>query len=183
MAADCRGGFILYRPRRFGWLALGLVLLIAACGPASSDLQVELTEATPSETGVSLNNEGATDSIPTEGVQLATPPTRVKTAPTETETAPAETPPVSGETAPNQVELTPTKAPRLKVDVKPEDVEPAIARANPGPSEEQIRLLAGLDNLGAAPELPVNEIWLNSEPLQLADLRGKVVMVEFWTFG
>ena len=28
-----------------------------------------------------------------------------------------------------------------------------------------------------------NEIWLNSQPLQLSDLRGKVVMVEFWTFG
>ena len=33
-----------------------------------------------------------------------------------------------------------------------------------------------------APEIS-NEIWLNSEPLRLADLRGKVVMVEFWTFG
>ena len=34
----------------------------------------------------------------------------------------------------------------------------------------------------AAPEIS-NEIWLNSERLQLSDLRGKVVMVEFWTFG
>ncbi len=33
-----------------------------------------------------------------------------------------------------------------------------------------------------APEIS-NEIWLNSEPLRLAELRGKVVMVEFWTFG
>ncbi|GJL62763.1 MAG: hypothetical protein NPIRA04_14170 [Nitrospirales bacterium] len=33
-----------------------------------------------------------------------------------------------------------------------------------------------------APEI-TNETWLNSEPLRLADLRGKVVMVEFWTFG
>ena len=33
-----------------------------------------------------------------------------------------------------------------------------------------------------APEIS-NEIWLNSEPKRLADLRGKVVMVEFWTFG
>ncbi len=35
---------------------------------------------------------------------------------------------------------------------------------------------------GTAPELS-SQVWLNSEPLQLADLRGKVVMVEFWTFG
>lgn len=34
---------------------------------------------------------------------------------------------------------------------------------------------------GMAPELQ-SDTWLNSEPLQLADLRGKVVLVEFWTF-
>jgi thiol-disulfide isomerase/thioredoxin len=28
-----------------------------------------------------------------------------------------------------------------------------------------------------------NETWLNSTPLHLSDLKGKVVMVEFWTFG
>lgn len=33
-----------------------------------------------------------------------------------------------------------------------------------------------------APDI-TNPHWLNSEPLRLADLRGKVVMVEFWTFG
>lgn len=33
-----------------------------------------------------------------------------------------------------------------------------------------------------APEI-ASETWLNSEPLSLADLKGKVVMVEFWTFG
>ena len=35
---------------------------------------------------------------------------------------------------------------------------------------------------GQAPEIE-NKTWLNSAPLRLADLRGKVVMVEFWTFG
>ncbi len=33
-----------------------------------------------------------------------------------------------------------------------------------------------------APEL-LNETWLNSGPLHLSDLKGKVVMVEFWTYG
>jgi thiol-disulfide isomerase/thioredoxin len=37
--------------------------------------------------------------------------------------------------------------------------------------------------LGPAPEL-MNDTWLNTEaPLRLADLRGKVVIVEMWTFG
>lgn len=34
----------------------------------------------------------------------------------------------------------------------------------------------------AAPEF-TNETWINSEPLRLADLRGKVVLIEFWTYG
>jgi thiol-disulfide isomerase/thioredoxin len=33
-----------------------------------------------------------------------------------------------------------------------------------------------------APEISAQS-WLNSEPLRLAGLKGKVVLVEFWTFG
>ena len=40
-----------------------------------------------------------------------------------------------------------------------------------------------LPDLGPAPELS-NDTWLNVEsPLRLADLRGKVVALEMWTFG
>jgi thiol-disulfide isomerase/thioredoxin len=52
-----------------------------------------------------------------------------------------------------------------------EQMQPALK--NPG----------SLPDLGLAPEL-TNEIWLNvDEPLRLADLRGKVVLLEMWTFG
>lgn len=41
---------------------------------------------------------------------------------------------------------------------------------------------AALPDLGLAPEL-TNDIWLNVDsPLRLADLRGKVVLLEMWTF-
>ncbi len=40
-----------------------------------------------------------------------------------------------------------------------------------------------LPDLGPAPDF-TNEVWLNTEaPLTLETLRGKVVLVEFWTFG
>jgi thiol-disulfide isomerase/thioredoxin len=42
---------------------------------------------------------------------------------------------------------------------------------------------SSLPDLGLAPEL-TNETWLNVDtPLRLADLRGKVVAIDMWTFG
>jgi hypothetical protein len=42
---------------------------------------------------------------------------------------------------------------------------------------------ASLPDLGPAPEL-TNEVWLNVDaPLRLANLRGKVVAIDMWTFG
>ena len=42
---------------------------------------------------------------------------------------------------------------------------------------------ASLPDLGPAPELS-NDTWLNVDaPLRLADLRGKVVAIDMWTFG
>jgi thiol-disulfide isomerase/thioredoxin len=43
--------------------------------------------------------------------------------------------------------------------------------------------VASLPDMGPAPELTSN-IWLNVDsPLRLADLRGKVILLEMWTFG
>ncbi|HLO28549.1 MAG TPA: thioredoxin family protein [Anaerolineales bacterium] len=58
------------------------------------------------------------------------------------------------------------------------------ARQSALPSADSIMpKLASLPDLGLAPEL-TNDTWLNVDaPLRLADLRGKVVIVEMWTFG
>jgi len=39
-----------------------------------------------------------------------------------------------------------------------------------------------LTNGAIAPEV-AGENWLNSKPLTMAELKGRVVMVEFWTYG
>ncbi len=56
----------------------------------------------------------------------------------------------------------------------PETSEPVMPNLN-----------ASYPDLGPAPEL-TNDTWLNvaqAAPLRLADLRGKVVAIDMWTFG
>lgn len=51
------------------------------------------------------------------------------------------------------------------------------------PALAQTPTKATLPDLGLAPEFK-NDTWLNApEPVRLASLRGKVVLLEFWTFG
>src|SRR5690606_27293044 len=49
---------------------------------------------------------------------------------------------------------------------------------------EEVRKVRGLLNVNyAAPELVEPQNWINSEPLTLAGLKGKVVMIDFWTYS
>jgi hypothetical protein len=51
------------------------------------------------------------------------------------------------------------------------------------PTLEVARYRSELPDLGEAPELN-NEVWLNTDrPVRLADVRGKVVVLDMWTFG
>ena len=52
------------------------------------------------------------------------------------------------------------------------------------PTEEPVpQVKVRLEDYGVAPEL-TNQLWLNTDrSLRLEDLRGKVVLLEMWTFG
>jgi thiol-disulfide isomerase/thioredoxin len=80
--------------------------------------------------------------------------------------------------------LPPAQAPALPEQTQPQTApiqESQRSTTTNNVTPEQAQLLASLPSKGLAPELN-NEVWYNSAPLKLADLRGKVVMVEFWTF-
>src|SRR3989338_5271770 len=54
--------------------------------------------------------------------------------------------------------------------------------AAPVQQSEETQLVSDGENFPAAPELAGIAGWINSEPLRLADLRGKVVLVDIWTY-
>jgi hypothetical protein len=59
---------------------------------------------------------------------------------------------------------------------------PTAAKKEPTVSPTAPPVLV-LPDLGLAPDI-TNEVWLNTDqPLNLDALRGRVVLVEFWTFG
>lgn len=88
-------------------------------------------------------------------------------------------PPTALDPAPAPVTPAAQTAP---ADSAPAALPSNIASTSQNLTPEQAQLLATLPARGAASEL-TDGVWFNSAPLQLADLRGKVVIVEFWTYG
>ncbi len=71
---------------------------------------------------------------------------------------------------------TPSSAPEGTMAGATTADAPAASSGDPG-------LVVPLEDLGPAPELTGITSWINSQPLTMASLRGKVVLVHFWTFA
>lgn len=105
--------------------------------------------------------------------------------------APAESPePVAapGQTnAPTALVLTPTVQPSPTGQLAPEadpTGAPTLAPELPTPAPAPTPTPPSpYKDFGVAPEIDT-QVWLNTgEPLRLSELRGKVVLVDFWTYG
>ena len=61
--------------------------------------------------------------------------------------------------------------------------DPVDMASLPPPIASHLPAAVPLEDLGPAPELQGITAWINSPPLTIASLRGKVVLVHFWTFA
>lgn len=165
------------------WLVGGLALATAACagragipsGPAAVAPALEV--AAPASAMVA-ETIAVTPTVP--AVRDASTARGMPAMPTEVAT-------IGAATMPAGTLATSDTLGAVATVVLTGTVAPVVAPEATGvaPREltiEQEQLLASLPSRGRAPELR-NDIWLNSEPLQLADLRGKVVLLDMWTFG
>jgi len=158
---------------RFLWLALAASLVLTGCSsgeePASNSGPASVTAtALPVRSTVAVADTVTPATEASRAAALDPQPA----SPTPTEPAPTATEPVATAVMTPTETSTPTKT----------STPTATATSDAGLTPEQQALLAGLPSQGVAPELN-NAVWLNSDPLKLADQRGKVVLLDMWTFG
>jgi cell division septation protein DedD len=158
-------------------LLLALLTLAACAGGAADTLAPESTLPLPAAEVAAPATAAATATNTIEAVAAAVADTPTA-EPSATE-SPSEDPP-----AESTAIVLPTDEPTATAvpTAEPATLTPVVDRPDKALPEEQRWVLEGLENLGPAPELN-NEVWLNSEPLKLADLRGQVVLLDMWTFG
>jgi hypothetical protein len=152
-------------------LTAGLIFLLVACGATQTDPTQAPAEG--QQTSIPKDSEPATAVTTLLTQEAAFEESRATVA------AIATTAEVVSEES--TVEIIPTPAQQMAATAEkmmPDEVE----TSHQAPTAEQRQLLASLAVIGTPSALD-NEVWLNSEPLKLANLRGKVVIVEFWTYG
>ncbi len=163
------------------------LLMLNACGDITATPTQPPAVATVVPVAITSATIASTLAITTKlaATTLLTPTTRTPAAPSNTSTK------SSPETA---------VANTTNLVTKPALTSPATATVNPSPVATAAAVPTIIATLAlrttdfklaeVARSLPIiraapawdNQTWVNSSPLKLADLRGKVVLVEFWTF-
>ena len=171
------------------FFAFGLIFLLVACNSAEASPSAPVKEAPAEVVEVEAKVEEPKVDVAASANDVAEKPAAMAeevAAVEEAQAAAEEAAPVAEESMAKVEETAPVVEESAAIaEAAPVEEEAMKQEANitkASPTEAQLQLLASLENQGAPPEL-FNEVWLNSEPLKLADLHGKVVIVEFWTFG
>ncbi len=169
--------------RVFG--ALTLVACVAILFGADTKLQAYVQTSLPSGWSQFLATFDNQPAVQSELDQLANrPPLQAVSQPTSAPiVAGAGAQPVQPITQPKSkpaaAEPQPTTQPAPMIEptqAPPTAVPPTAVPPTPKPA-------IALEDRGLAPELTGLTQWINSKPLTLKELRGKVVIVDFWTFG
>jgi len=63
------------------------------------------------------------------------------------------------------------------------DVQALLTTKKAAPPRGEMALQNGLDRSYTTPEFADVEAWLNSKPLTMQSLKGKVVLIDFWTYS
>ncbi|MDE2903629.1 MAG: redoxin domain-containing protein [Chloroflexota bacterium] len=161
------------------YAALGLVVLVVVGAIALIEIVIS-----PPEPTVGVGLPGA-DEAQAAAPAPATPAATQAIAEATGAATPRAT--AAGTTAPTAPAITSTAAPA------PATSSPTVATSAPAPvtsaptpaptPQVVVGQLPELPVIGTAPEFAGITAWLNSEVLTMDELRGRPVLIDFWTFG
>ena len=151
-------------------VALMLTVVLAACGGEET---APAATATPAPTVAPS---------PTEAPEATSTPEPTSTpAPTAAPSpAAAPTEPAQPTAMPEPTEAPPTPTPEPTPAPDPTEEPTPTPEPTPAPPCEEER---GGQIGNCAPEFAGTQEWINSEPLSMESLRGKVVLIDFWTYS
>ena len=166
------------------------LMAIVACGGEEPETSIPptvpptATPAPPADTPEPpATQPPAPTEAPTETPEPTAPPTA---APDPTATlAPTQEPQPTAEPATPEPTATPQPTPEPTATPEPTP-EPT---ATPEPAEEPEVAVVPCESAtggevgNCAPELAGTQEWINSPPLSMESLRGKVVLIDFWTYS